>query len=155
MSILDYITKKIEQAESLLYSFKAILEPLPVVLMWINLAVHCVYLYVIWDFIVYDIPVDKWEFPDWFYAFHADARFLFETSCITWIILMSQSKGWKTLAKGSLRIMFLFLVINAVFILTNTDTIGNFYFYGLLSLVFLSFFLFSIFEVYTQLNAKI
>lgn len=155
MKIFDYILKKIEQVENLLYSFKAMLEPLPFILMWVNLIVHCIYIYLIWDFIVYDVPVEFWDFPDWFYILHADVRFFFETSCITWVILMSQSKGWKTLAKGSLRLMFLFLVINSVFILSNTDTIGNLYFYGLLSIVFLSLFLFSIFEVHTQLNAKV
>lgn len=155
MSILDYIIKKIEQAETLLYSFKTMLEPLPVILMWINLIVHCMYIYIIWDYIIYDISADAWLFPGWFYTLHADARFFFETSCVTWVILMSQSKEWKTLAKGSLRFLFLFLVVNSIFILSNMETIGNLYFYALLSIVFLSFFLFAIFEVHTQLNAKV
>jgi len=150
--LITNIRIKKEQANNLLYSFKYGWELLPVILMIVNTLIYLEITIIMWDMVISETPITSFSIqercPEWFLIIYDLSKHFFETSIISWIVLYSLSKRWKRLSKGSLWFLGAYILLNSFMLLNSySNAVPEAYFYGALTLLFLSFFLFAIFVI--------
>lgn len=122
------------------------LEIIPIALMGINLLMHSVFIWLIWDYIPllakdgsYDITP---YFPEWFIWLHTMLKDFFDCSLILIVVLVALSDKWKTLASISLVFLTVLWMVNFVFKFTPPD--WEFYYYLILTIIYPTYLLLSL-----------
>lgn len=94
--------KYIEQVKDLLFSFRYYMGYIVVFIASITAVSHLIYFHVLWNYILYRIPVEEYVFPEWYLTVELYLRHFFDCSGAFLFVLWIYSDKIKQFAKNKL-----------------------------------------------------
>lgn len=129
--------KYIEQAKNLLFSFKYYIGYFIVISAIITILSHLIYFHVLWNYILYRIPVKDYNYPEWYLVCELYLKHFADTPGITIIIFWSFYDRIKQTARYSLYLLTAIFLVNCFYVFFQKE--AELYFYIIMCIFYVTF----------------
>lgn len=129
--------KYIEQAKNLLFSFKYHIGYVIVFCAFLTLLSHLIYFHILWNYILYRLPVETYNYPLWYLNFELYLNHFFDISGLLIFVFWSFYDKLKEIAKYSLYLLTSIFIVNCFYVFFQKE--AELYFYIIMSLFYITF----------------